>query len=371
MKIRLKKIIVLGILIVMLIDASVGYLLFKSRLFSHLSVWDVLEFDKQGDFYWAPESAPAYFHFEPDSNKISGFKEDILPLVENEADEFKTILAIAKYTLEFKTQDSRPKTLALKWDSPAGMLKQVKQGAVPNCFHRAILFSTYLSSIGIKSRLWTLENDNFNNMAHSINEVYSRVLKKWVFIDVMFGFYVTEDGIPLSLLEFRERLLSGNFNKILFVSLRANEVSEAIPIKIALSPAAPRNDTIVPPPFTNQLPIYRRLIKCVFLRANNDFAAMYNNRYGIFNFAKQPIDRFSADIRRGLDYLLTKQKFIHYADRFSKSLCLGIVLAKLFFYFFVFLSSAIIIFAAWLCLSWLKCLAMPDKNLSHKHTCQR
>lgn len=369
MKTKFKKNIVAIVCIIVVIDASAGYLLFKSRLFSHLSVWNVLEFDKQGDFYWPPENAPAYFHFEPNSDKISGFKEDILTLVKNEADEFKTILAIAKYTLEFKTQDSRPKTLALKWDSPAGMLRQVQQGALPNCFHRAILFSTYLSSLGIKSRLWTLENDNFNAAAHSINEVYIKDLKKWVFIDVMFGFYVTEDGIPLSLLEFRERLLSGNFNKILFVSLRAFCAKPRL--GGALSPVAPRNDTVVPLPFTNQLPIYRRLIKCVFLRADNDFTNRYNHRYGILCFTKHYIDRLPDNIRRGLDYLLGRQKFIHYVDRFSKSLRPEIVLAKLFFYFLVFSSTAIVIFAVDIWLSWLKCLNMPDKNLSHKHTRQR
>lgn len=224
------------------------------------------------------------------------------------------------------------------------MLRQIEQGAAANCFHRAILFSVYLSSLGIKLRLWTLENDNFNNIAHSINEVYIRDFKKWVFIDVTFGFYVAENGIPLFLLEFRERLLM----KLCFITEVKYKLVNLNTLGVEL--LLMENSVWT---------IYRRLIKCVFLRANNDFAAGYNHRYGIFNFAQQYIVRFSDNTKRGLDYLLERQKFIHYVDGFSKSLGPEVIWAKSFFYFFIFSSTGIGIFAAGFLLSWLKRRVMP------------
>ena len=41
------------------------------------------------------------------------------------------------------------------------------------------------------------------------------------------------------------------------LSLRANEVSEAIPTEIASSPSAPRNDRLKMPPFTDRLQNYK------------------------------------------------------------------------------------------------------------------
>ena len=210
-----KKNITTGILIVILIDVVIGYLLFKSRSFSHLAIWSIIESKKQSDFYWQPEEAPRYFHFEPDSERIPIFRNELSPLIKNEIDEFKIALKVARYVTDICSDNYQP-VRALKWDSPEGMLAQVREGASANCFHRAILLSSYLSSLGIKSRLWTLENDNFNAVSHSVNEVYIPGLKKWVFMDVMFGFYVVEKGIPLSFLEFRERLLQRNVEKISF-----------------------------------------------------------------------------------------------------------------------------------------------------------
>ena len=185
------------------------------------------------------------------------------------------------------------------------MLKQVKDGAMPNCFHRAILFSEYLSSMGIKSILWALENERFEEIAHTVAEVYVEDIKSWVFFDTMFGFYAMDTGRPLSFLELREKLLSGKDVAIVGQGAMSN--------------------------------FYRHLVRCVFLRANNNFIDTYNNRYGIFSICSGRLDKLPDNIRRGLGYLLGRQKdiFIHYTDNYSKSLKQKIFMAKLFFWFFI------------------------------------
>jgi len=306
-----KKNIFIVILIVILIDLTIGIFLFKSRYFSHLAIWNIVESVKEVDFYWQPEYAPSYFHFEPDSDDLSIFRDEISPLVKNKKDEFGITVDVARYVIDISSGSTGP-ALILKWDSPEGMLEQIKNGAGPNCFHQSILFSTFLSSLGIKSRLWTLENEKFNGIAHTVSEVYVDSLKKWVFVDVIFGFYVTDNGNLLSFIELRERLLDG-YGKEISVHDISGEIGRE-----------------------GQFPdFYSNLIRCVFLRADNDFVNKYNSRYGPLTIFKGHIDLLPDDIRRGLDYLLgRKDIFIHYVNGFSRSLKREIIIAKTFFYFF-------------------------------------
>jgi len=289
---------------ILIIDAVIGCLLFRSRSFSHLAIWDIIESDKKEDFYWEPGHAPEYFNFEKNIDGLGVFKKDVLPLLGYEKDEFKIMLKVAQFVRDMPSNDAKH-YLRLRWDSPAMMLKQVKDGTVPNCFHRAILFSEYLSSIGIKSRLWALENEKFDRIAHTVAEVYVEDIKSWIFFDIMFGFYAMDTGRPLPFLGLREKLLSGKDVTIVG--------QDAIP------------------------DFYRYLVRCVFLRTNNNFIDRYNNRYGIFSVFSSRLDKLPDNIRRGLGYLLGGQKdiFIHYTDDYSKSLKQKIFMAKLFFWFFI------------------------------------
>lgn len=345
----IKKNVVKILFIVILIDLAIGYSLLKSRLFSHLSLWNIIESDKKEDFYWPPENAPGYFHFEPDNKEISIFRDEIFPLIKDENDEFRIALKAARYIGDIKVSRSALHVSRLRWDSPGGMLKQIREGAKgAHCFHRAILFSTYLSSLGMKSRLWALENKKFDGVAHTVSEVYIKDFKKWVFIDVMLGFYVTGgEGNPLSCLELREKLLHRNAAVILVHSID-NENGKR-----------------------KELPkFYNRLIKCLFLRTGNDFVNKYDNRYGRFSALGKIFDKFPDTIRRGLEYLLGGQNiFVHYVDKFSRSLRPMIIIAKLFFYFFIISLAVTGIQLARLFLSFLKyrlAINFSKKEVRHR-----
>lgn len=347
MKKIVKRNIYIAVFIIILIDAVIGYSLFKNRSFSHLAIWKIIESNKYNAFYWQPEDTPDYFRFEPDTENLSIFRNEILPLVKGESDELKRAIKVAKYVRDIQALRSTLQAPRLRWDSPEEMLRQIRKGASANCFHRSILLSTYLSSLGIKSRLWALENDNFNAIAHTVNEVYIKDFKKWVFIDVMLNFYVTENGNPLSLLELRERLLNDKARNISFHSIGdGSEKQYNIPV------------------------FYAKLIKCVFLRAGNDFINKYNTRYGFLSVFQSYIDKLPNDMRIGVSYLFGGQdRFVHYVDRFSKSLKLEISITKALFYFLVWT----IFFIGILCITFVLVFlrAPPAINLSIKDTRQR
>ncbi|MFC1808778.1 transglutaminase-like domain-containing protein [Candidatus Omnitrophota bacterium] len=319
-----KKIIICILFVVVLINISVAFFLLKNRSFSHLAIWNIIESREKGDFYWEPEEAPQYFYFEPDTDKLTIFRDEIALIVEDEQTEFTIALAIAKHLMDISPQGDYS-GMRLRWDSPESMLRQIKDGARGHCFHRAILLSSYLASLGIKSRLWALENEGFDGVAHSINEIYVKDLGKWVFIDATHGFYAMskESDLPLSFLELREMLLKSPSDKVRMHNIR----EDVEPLEIA--------------------PFYRRLVKCAFLRANNDFVNKYEVRYGYFSSCNRYLDKLPASIRRGLDYLLGgRDVFIHYVDGFSKSLRQKMIIVKAFFYFFIFSLGCLGLFSA-------------------------
>lgn len=348
MKKIVKRNIYIAVFIITLIDALIGYSLFKNRAFSHLAIWKVTESNKYNDFYWQPEDAPNYFRFEPDTEKFSIFRNEILPLVNGESDELKRAIKVAKYVSDIQALRSTLQALRLRWDSPEGMLRQIREGASgAHCFHRSILFSAYLSGLGLKSRLWALENEKFNSVAHTVNEVYFKNLKKWVFVDIMFGFYASENGNPLSVLELRERLLNDKAGDIL-----VHRIADGVGV-----------NNVIPDSYT-------KLIKCVFLRSRNDFINKYNTRYGFLSVFQGYIDKLPNGMRIGASYLLGGQdKFVHYVDTFSKSLEFDIIMAKALFYFLVWT----IFFAGILCIIFaLVFLRVPPAiNLSTKDTRHR
>lgn len=342
-----KRNIYIAVFIIILIDAVIGYASFKNRAFSHLAIWDIIESANLDDFYWQPENAPGYFHFEPGKDGIDIFKNEIRPLIRNKNDDFGIMLEAAKYVMGI-FPDNNHMGRVLKWDSPEGMLRQIRAGASgAHCFHRSILFSTYLSGLGLKSRLWALENEKFNSTAHSVNEVYIKSLKKWVFVDIMFGFYASENGNPLSFLELRARLLNDKAGNI-----SVQKIGDGT-----------GGHTLIPG-------FYPKLIKCVFLRSGNDFIDKYNARYGFLSVFQSYIDKFPNGIRMGASYLFGGQdRFIHYVDRFSKSLKSDMIISKALFYFLISTTFFIGILGIAFVLVFLR--PNPEINLSTKDTRQR
>lgn len=81
-----------------------------------------------------------------------------------------------------------------------------------NCRLHSILMRDMLLSVGIKARYITcLPYDQDDQDCHVVNEVFLPELGKWAIIDSDMDKVLTDmDGVPLSLWELREKLLSGD-----------------------------------------------------------------------------------------------------------------------------------------------------------------
>jgi hypothetical protein len=64
---------------------------------------------------------------------------------------------------------------------------------------------------GVSIREWGLSFDSYSGDGHGFSEIYDHDLKKWVFLDSFYSFYVvdSQSDEPLSVLELRERLAAG------------------------------------------------------------------------------------------------------------------------------------------------------------------
>jgi len=317
-----KNIIMALVFFIVLIDGAIGFLLVRSRSFSHLAVWDIKESGREADFYLKPGDVSGYRSFNfIDSSESAIFRNEIQPFVVRENGDFNKILRAAKYIMDINSNQRPEPKPSLKWSSSIGMRNQIKAGSPANCFHRGILLSNYLSSVGIESRLWALENKRFDAIPHTVNEAYAADINKWVFLDTMFGFYVSESGTPLSFLELRSRLMASGRGRVIAHDIQNIGVKRELP------------------------PDYKKLVTCAFLRSGKGPAGGYNSRYGGLSALQRYIDKLPDKIRLGLDYLSGKRcAFIHYVDKSSASLMTDAIIAKSLFYFFVVTSFLSIVF---------------------------
>ena len=325
----IKKVIIF--LILGIADLIIVLLFFKMPAFPRLAMWDIIESDKYEDFYWEPENAPRYFHFETDKAGLEDFRNEIMPVVAGIKDNgLETVLAVARYTRMIGERSLSGRGV-FKWSSPQAMLRQIREGRTgANCFHYSIILSTYLSSLGMKSRLWALEGyDGPGGNSHTVCEVYLKKYNKWVLIDCFWGIYFSKDFMPFSVLELRNCLLYKTADNLQMNSIGSDNILQNSQRELYLQ-------------------AYSLLAKEVFLRTANDFAYKYDSkiRYGCLAPFHSYLDKLPSQICRGLNYLFGRKDYMrHYTDGFDKSLRFGIITARVCFYFFT-ISCFLILFYA-------------------------
>lgn len=84
-------------------------------------------------------------------------------------------------------------------------LDNKKQGI--NCRNKAQMFNEMMLSLSIYSRkVWIMPYSGYDNECHVVNEIWDPTLNKWIMLDISNNAYwIDEDGVPLSLLEIREK----------------------------------------------------------------------------------------------------------------------------------------------------------------------
>lgn len=76
-----------------------------------------------------------------------------------------------------------------------------------NCRNKAQIFNEMCLALGIYSRkVWIMPNSGYDNDCHVVNEVWDTSLEKWIMFDITNNqYWVDENGMPLSILEIREK----------------------------------------------------------------------------------------------------------------------------------------------------------------------
>ncbi len=82
-----------------------------------------------------------------------------------------------------------------------------------NCLNKSKILEECCLAVGIYARrVSIMPYSPYDFDSHVVTEIYARELKKWVMLDpTTDGYFVDEDGKPLSLLEMRKRFANGRF----------------------------------------------------------------------------------------------------------------------------------------------------------------
>jgi len=79
------------------------------------------------------------------------------------------------------------------------------------CGDYADVFAGLMSVAGIQSRRWSFSFDQFGGHGHIFNEVWDAPSSSWRMLDLQHNFFpANPEGIPLSALQFRSAILSGD-----------------------------------------------------------------------------------------------------------------------------------------------------------------
>ncbi|MGE5308481.1 MAG: hypothetical protein ACM3OC_05325 [Deltaproteobacteria bacterium] len=311
---KIPVILKLALCCLLLADAVALLHALKQRSFTHLLLWNIAETSSASDLYWKPEAAPKAFHADDQGQAREVFSAAAI----DTRDFLTTVKSAAAYITSSSCAScasGRPEVM--EWGSPSGLLRQLKEGRSGNCFHRSILLSGILTANAIPSRVWDLDNEDFDAVPHSVVEAYDRGSGKWILLDPMFDFYAKNDGVALSLLEFRELLLNGKKENIELMPLSGKLKTVSLDER------------------------YFRLVRKVFLRNGSDFIRLYRERYGALKVLSPVIDRMPLNARMGCFYLFGGRDFVHYTDRYDGSIRMAAAKARSLFWGGVLLLIAI------------------------------
>lgn len=300
-----------------LIDGVILYTLATDAAIPRLAIWPIKESNEQSDFYWSPDNHPEGFYFEQPTHKLDSLRQEMDKVIDPGDDQLSKILNIADhvYKIALASSDDGGK---LRWDSAEAVVRQINEGrGGAHCFHFSIMFSAYLSSVGVKNRLWSLEGSNtfLSYQRHSIVEVFLEDKQKWILVDAFWGAYFTppNDDVPYSVFELRDDMLNVNQDKAVIRRLSGEVYTDSA--------------------FRAK---YHEILPSVFLRYGNDFINKYNPklRYGFLAPFSGILDKLNNESRRALDYLLGRRDtYLHYLDIHQESIGLRILYAKSAFYF--------------------------------------
>ena len=194
----------------------------------------------------------------------------------------------------------------VRWSSIDEMERQIRGGAIADCWPRSLLFQDFARRSGLDTRLWALEGDRFAGEPHTVPEVYVGEWGRWVLLDVTMNVFATDrSGAPLGVLDLRDRVL---------------DAREAPVFHVIVPSIGPRSDAMAA--------YYAGRVRYAFLRRHAMRDA--RDRFGILATGSPWLDRLPEGLKKGVAALLGRNgAVLYYHDRHNASLRRTALIAKL------------------------------------------
>ena len=175
----------------------------------------ILRVGVPSDFDWKPGNWPASFRVERGPLPASLPKKETLLHARNidTHSAWQTALELARHLA-----------------SGPGLGSSIKSNTVESyytilsenrgyCADYTQVFNGLAYAAGVAVREWGMTFDGYANDGHAFSEIFDPDRQKWIFLDTYYSFYIEnpESGVPLSVLELRQALRSGELEKRLLV----------------------------------------------------------------------------------------------------------------------------------------------------------
>lgn len=301
----------LTLILVIIFDVLMAYCFLTIRSLPRLLIWNIKE-ARNESFFYPTHNRFDYAAFEKETPEIKTFKRNLFGVVDEADNDMVKLVAILDFVQDNYVRKYVPRKGTMLWGPPLSLLSQLNDGRRGiNCFHYAIIFNSYATAAGLKTRLWALEGDDYlERFGHSIAEVYVPEYDQWVAVDPSWGIYFLKMGKPLSVLELRNCLV--NNKCIPSIAGEKKNISD--------------NDLVA---------LYRRLLKTIFLRSASDFSNKLNNprlRWGVLSCCADILKKTPYYLQRAVELSFgRKDYFFQYVDEKSVSLYGYTILSRLFF----------------------------------------
>jgi Transglutaminase-like superfamily len=155
------------------------------------------------DTQWRPGAAPANFISE--QGQLPMALSGVRSLLLNQ--DYETSFELALTVVRHLASGAGPGKGEIDTDIVSTYGK-VMTGGYGDCADYSRLFTGLAYAVDLNARIWTTSFEGFGSDGHVFSEVFWQERARWVFVDSLNAFYVTDavSGEPLSVLEFTQRL---------------------------------------------------------------------------------------------------------------------------------------------------------------------
>jgi hypothetical protein len=126
-----------------------------------------------------------------------------------------------------------------KASGPIEIIKAADEGNTFFCSHYNCIFSGAATSMGWITRSIALHVGNKPHgkgfAEHSVSEIWSNQYRKWIFVDPLYGMYVTKNDQPLNIWEVRQEYNYGDASSLRFVLGAGKKVYKISDLPVAFA----------------------------------------------------------------------------------------------------------------------------------------